>query len=177
MQIAELMLEREQYRLSAAAQIAFREYVALRMSQPRFANARSIRNAIDRLRLRQARRLVAAGGSIVRDDLMQISDSDVRASRVFSEALRAERPAPRGRGMLPRQERNSQPDRGAAARDAGQLQLPAEQFRPLPHAGQAEAGGRQRAADPARTGRAVAAATSNPIPSSVTSSSTRSRCR
>jgi probable Rubsico expression protein CbbX len=84
MQIAELMLEREQYRLSEPAQAAFREYVALRMSQPRFANARSIRNAIDRLRLRQARRLVAAGGPIVRDDLMRISDSDVRASRVFT---------------------------------------------------------------------------------------------
>jgi len=93
-QIAELMLEREQYRLSAAAQIAFREYVALRMSQPRFANARSIRNAIDRLRLRQARRLVAAGGSIVRDDLMEISDSDVRASRVFNEAPRGAAAAP-----------------------------------------------------------------------------------
>jgi probable Rubsico expression protein CbbX len=93
-QIAELMLEREQYRLSAAAQIAFREYVALRMSQPRFANARSIRNAIDRLRLRQARRLVAAGGSIVRDDLMEISDSDVRASRVFNEAPQGAATAP-----------------------------------------------------------------------------------
>jgi len=92
--IAELMLEREQYRLSAAAQIAFREYVELRMSQPRFANARSIRNAIDRLRLRQARRLVAAGGSIVRDDLMEISDSDVRASRVFNEAPEGAAPAP-----------------------------------------------------------------------------------
>jgi len=86
MQIAGLMLEREQYQLSGPAHDAFREYVALRMSQPRFANARSIRNAIDRLRLRQARRLVAAGGQIARDDLMQISDSDVRASRVFAAA-------------------------------------------------------------------------------------------
>ena len=145
-QIAELMLEREQYRLSAAAQIAFREYVALRMSQPRFANARSIRNAIDRLRLRQARRLVTAGGSIVRDDLMEISDSDVRASRVFNEAPR---------GLRRRQERNSQPDRAAAARFAGQLQLPAEQFRPLPHPGQAEAGGchRRGGAGPGRACR------------------------
>jgi probable Rubsico expression protein CbbX len=84
MQIAELMLEREQYRLSVPAQAAFREYVALRMRQPRFANARSMRNAIDRFRLRQARRLVAAGGQIARDDLMQISDADVRASRVFN---------------------------------------------------------------------------------------------
>jgi probable Rubsico expression protein CbbX len=90
MQIAGLMLGREQYQLSAAAQEAFREYVALRMCQPRFANARSIRNAIDRMRLRQARRLVAAGGRIGRDDLMRISDADVRASRVFA----AGQPAP-----------------------------------------------------------------------------------
>ncbi len=86
MQIADLMLDREQYRLSPAAQQAFQEYVALRMEQPRFSNARSIRNAIDRMRLRQARRLVAAGGRIGRDDLMEISDTDVRASRVFGAA-------------------------------------------------------------------------------------------
>ncbi len=86
LQIADLMLEREQYRLSPAAREAFAEYVALRMRQPRFANARSIRNAIDRLRLRQARRLVAGGGLIARGDLMEISAEDVRASRVFSAA-------------------------------------------------------------------------------------------
>jgi probable Rubsico expression protein CbbX len=85
-QIADLMLEREQYRLSPDAQAAFREYVALRMQQPRFSNARSIRNAIDRMRLRQARRLVTAGGLIARDDLMEISAADVRASRVFADA-------------------------------------------------------------------------------------------
>jgi probable Rubsico expression protein CbbX len=83
LQIAGLMLEREEYRMSPAAREAFAEYVSLRMAQPRFANARSIRNAIDRLRLRQARRLVAAGGVIARDDLMEISAADVRASRVF----------------------------------------------------------------------------------------------
>ena len=83
LQIADLMLEREQYRLSPAAREAFAEYVRLRMGQPRFANARSIRNAIDRLRLRQARRLIAGGGLIARSDLMEISAEDVRASRVF----------------------------------------------------------------------------------------------
>src|SRR5262249_27628904 len=86
LQIGEQMLEREQYRLSPAARAAFAEYVRLRMSQPRFANARSIRNAIDRLRLRQARRLVAAGGVIARGDLMEISAEDVRASRDFGGA-------------------------------------------------------------------------------------------
>jgi probable Rubsico expression protein CbbX len=84
LQIADLMLEREHYRLDAAARTAFEEYVRLRMRQPRFANARSIRNAIDRLRLRQARRLVAAGGTIGRDDLVGITADDVRASRVLT---------------------------------------------------------------------------------------------
>ncbi len=88
LRIAEKMLEREQYRLSPAAREAFAEYVRLRMSQPRFANARSIRNAIDRLRLRQAQRLVAAGRVIARGDLMEISAEDVRASRVFRDAGR-----------------------------------------------------------------------------------------
>ncbi|HVB43769.1 MAG TPA: CbbX protein [Streptosporangiaceae bacterium] len=83
LQIAGQMLEREEYRLSASAQEAFAEYVALRMTQPRFANARSMRNAIDRLRLRQAGRLVAAGGSVRLRDLVEISAADVRASRVF----------------------------------------------------------------------------------------------
>jgi probable Rubsico expression protein CbbX len=86
LKIADLMLEREQYRLSPAAGEAFADYVRLRMGQPRFANARSIRNAIDRLRLRQARRLVAGGGLIARSDLMEISAKDVRASRVFRAA-------------------------------------------------------------------------------------------
>ena len=85
MQIAGLMLDREQYQLSAPARAAFTEYVGLRMTQPRFANARSIRNAIDRMRLRQARRLVAAGGTIDRGSLIEISEPDVRASRVFED--------------------------------------------------------------------------------------------
>jgi probable Rubsico expression protein CbbX len=87
LRIADTMLDREQYRMDDGAREAFAEYVRLRMAQPRFANARSIRNAIDRLRLRQARRLVAAGGVIARDDLMEISAADVRASRVFRGGL------------------------------------------------------------------------------------------
>jgi probable Rubsico expression protein CbbX len=96
-QIAALMLDREQYELPGPAQAAFAEYVALRMAQPRFANARSIRNAIDRMRLRQARRLVAAGGTIGRSSLTEISESDVRASRVFA----AQQPGARATAALP----------------------------------------------------------------------------
>ncbi len=87
LRIADTMLDAGQYRMDDGAREAFAEYVRLRMAQPRFANARSIRNAIDRLRLRQARRLVTAGGVIARDDLMEISAADVRASRVFRGGL------------------------------------------------------------------------------------------
>ena len=53
------------------------------MRQPHFANARSVRNALDRIKLRQANRLIAHGGTVSRDDLARIDAADVRASRVF----------------------------------------------------------------------------------------------
>ena len=93
MQIALRMLDQEEYRLSPEAAAAFREYVGLRMRQPRFAGARSIRNAIDRLRLRQAGRLVAAGGQVSRADLAEITEADVRGSRVFSDGTAPGQPA------------------------------------------------------------------------------------
>jgi hypothetical protein len=84
--IAGLMLGSMQYRLSADAERAFADYIARRRSQPNFANARSIRNALDRARLRQANRLVARRGSTLsRDDLMTIEADDILASRVFDE--------------------------------------------------------------------------------------------
>ncbi len=83
MAIARLMLDRDQYRFSAAGEAAFEEYLALRMARPRFANARSVRNALERIRLRQANRLVAAGGELSRDDLMTLEEPDVRQSRLF----------------------------------------------------------------------------------------------
>jgi len=52
---------------------------------PRFSNARSVRNALDRARLRQANRLLAKGGSISKIDLMTLEAEDILASRVFSE--------------------------------------------------------------------------------------------
>jgi probable Rubsico expression protein CbbX len=83
--IAQRMLGSMQYRLSDAGLQALREYIPLRMHQPHFANARSIRNALDRARLRQANRLFAqAGSEISREELMTIEAGDLRASRVFS---------------------------------------------------------------------------------------------
>jgi probable Rubsico expression protein CbbX len=84
--IAGLMLDRMQYRLSPDAEAALREYIGLRMRQAHFANARSIRNALDRARLRQANRLFEhRGGKLTRESLMTIEAEDIRASRVFGE--------------------------------------------------------------------------------------------
>ncbi|MGD0605435.1 MAG: CbbX protein [Streptosporangiaceae bacterium] len=87
--IGELMLTERRYRLSDEAQLTFRDYLARRMTQPRFANARSVRNALERARLRHASRLLGAGGSLVssRDDLMRLEPADFLASRVFSSQI------------------------------------------------------------------------------------------
>ena len=85
--IAQLMLAEQMYRLSPEALQAFEAYLTRRMHQPRFANARSVRNALDRARLRQANRLFAKGGRISKTDLMTIEAEDILASRVFSEEL------------------------------------------------------------------------------------------
>ena len=84
MQIAALLLEDQHYRLSAEALKAFSEYISRRRQLPFFANARSIRNALDRARLRQANRLFnRMGDRLTRDDLITIEAQDIRASRVF----------------------------------------------------------------------------------------------
>ncbi len=85
--IAQLMLADQMYRLSSEALKAFEAYLTRRMHQPRFANARSVRNALDRARLRQANRLFAKGGKISKIDLMTIEAEDILASRVFSDEL------------------------------------------------------------------------------------------
>jgi probable Rubsico expression protein CbbX len=83
--IAQRMLEQMQYRLSPSGAAALHDYIPLRMRRPHFANARSIRNALDRARLRQANRLFAEKGrQLSRDELMTIEGEDLRASRVFS---------------------------------------------------------------------------------------------
>jgi probable Rubsico expression protein CbbX len=83
--IAELMLAEQNYRLSTEARDAFVRYIALRKAQPLFSNARSIRNALDRIRLRQANRIVSNLDHILTsDELTSIEAGDVLASRVFS---------------------------------------------------------------------------------------------
>ncbi|MEM7025767.1 MAG: CbbX protein [Pseudomonadota bacterium] len=89
LEIAQLMLANLHYRLSEPATTALREYIAARRQQPHFANARSIRNAIDRARLRQATRLVEQGGSLSPNDLMVIEADEILASRVFEGGIEA----------------------------------------------------------------------------------------
>jgi probable Rubsico expression protein CbbX len=84
--IGDLMLRHQRYRLSDEAAMVFREYLARRMAQPRFANARSVRNALERARLRHANRLVAVPGALGKDDLMRLEPADFLASRVFAES-------------------------------------------------------------------------------------------
>jgi len=88
--IGDRMLADMNYRFDADARVAFAEYLARRIAQPHFANARSVRNAIDRMRLRQASRLFAQRErALTRDDLTTIVAADIRASRVFAPGVAA----------------------------------------------------------------------------------------
>jgi hypothetical protein len=81
------MLAGMNYRFGERSRETFGEYLALRLAQPHFANARSVRNALDRMRLRQASRLFAERDrELTRDDLTTLEPSDIRASRVFGAA-------------------------------------------------------------------------------------------
>ena len=92
--IARLILADEHYRFSDEATAAFGEYIRRRMQLPFFANARSIRNAIDRARMRQAGRLFRhMGQSLTKLDLMTIEADDITASRVFSGEVEGLDPA------------------------------------------------------------------------------------
>ncbi|GAA5050191.1 AAA family ATPase [Nocardia callitridis] len=83
--IAEVMVAHEHFRFDEDARLAFGEYVARRMGEPRFANARSVRNGVERCRLRQAKRLVDARRPLSRADLTTLSAADVYGSSVFAD--------------------------------------------------------------------------------------------
>jgi probable Rubsico expression protein CbbX len=85
--IGRAMLEQARYYLSAEAETAFRQYLVRRMGRPRFANARSVRNELERARLRHAHRLAAElDRNWNRDDLMRIEPADILASEALSLA-------------------------------------------------------------------------------------------
>jgi probable Rubsico expression protein CbbX len=90
--IAQLMLREQNYRFSPAAREAFARYISARKTLPMFSNARSIRNALDRARLRQANRLVSGAAlSLTAQDLMTIEPADILPSRVFDQAAAEQR--------------------------------------------------------------------------------------
>ncbi len=96
--IADRMLDTMHYRFGDGTRDTFDEYLRRRIAQPHFANARSVRNALDRARLRQASRLFAnRERPLTRDDLTTLEPADIRASRVFNGATpSADSPAQAG---------------------------------------------------------------------------------
>jgi hypothetical protein len=89
LQIADRMVGGMNYRFGDGAREAFAEYLELRLAQPNFANARSVRNALDRMRLRQASRLFAdRDRALTEADLTTLAPEDIRASRLFAAAER-----------------------------------------------------------------------------------------
>jgi probable Rubsico expression protein CbbX len=85
MQIGQLMLGQQNYQFTDEAEKAFMEYIERRVERPRFAYGRSIRNALDRARMRQAGRLYDRRDDLTREDLMTIDSEDIRASSLFSD--------------------------------------------------------------------------------------------
>ena len=87
MQISQKILATQNYRFGVGAAEAFERYLQLRIPQPHFANARSIRNALDRARLRQASRLFAdRERELTAQDLTTLEAQDFLGSRVFQNA-------------------------------------------------------------------------------------------
>jgi probable Rubsico expression protein CbbX len=91
LRIAESMLAQQDYRFDAEGRASMADYIAARRALPHFANARSIRNALDRARLRQANRLFETGALVDAEALSTIRGDDIKASRVFAGGLAHER--------------------------------------------------------------------------------------
>ena len=105
-EIGLLMVGQAGYRLSPAARATFRDYLARRRGQPRFAGARSVRNAVERARLRHASRLFdQPAGPLSKDDLMRLEPGDFLASRVFQPSGPAGDASPAGPGGVTRHPR------------------------------------------------------------------------
>ncbi len=86
LQIGQKMLTQQNYVFEPGAQAVFQRYLGLRVQQAHFANARSVRNALDRARLRQASRLFAdRDRRLTADDLRTLAAQDISASRVFQQ--------------------------------------------------------------------------------------------
>jgi hypothetical protein len=82
------MLAAQSYEFTPAADQMFHEYLARRLARPRFAHGRSVRNALERARLRQANRIyqsARSGGQPTFEDLVRIEAQDILQSSVFSD--------------------------------------------------------------------------------------------
>jgi len=88
-QIADLMVAEENFRFDDQAREAFSDYLTRRMQRPQFSNARSVRNAVERSRLRQARRLVELDRALTRNDLITLTATDVYGSSLFDDGSRS----------------------------------------------------------------------------------------
>ena len=95
LEITQLMADAMHYNLDKPALNAMQDYIQKRKQQPHFANARSIRNALDRARLRQANRIfndaIMHKKETTAADLSLITEADIRASRVFEGGLNAKK--------------------------------------------------------------------------------------
>ena len=83
--ISKLMLQDQQYKLTPDAEIAFRQYIQKRKEKPLFANARSVKNALDRARMRQANRIFDSRGQVLtKKDLVNLEANDILQSTIFN---------------------------------------------------------------------------------------------
>ncbi len=110
MEISEMMIGQQGYEFSDEAKEAMRDYIERRVDQPRFAHGRSIRNAIERARMRQAMRLFEADRPIEREELITIEAEDIRRSSVFDE----------DRDQVSEYDADADPDAGADSDEAGE---------------------------------------------------------
>jgi probable Rubsico expression protein CbbX len=86
LQIAKLMLEEQQYQLTPDAEIALTTYIQKRKERPLFANARSVKNALDRARMRQANRIFESRGQVLtKKELVNLEAEDILQSTVFND--------------------------------------------------------------------------------------------
>jgi len=84
LQISKLMLEDQQYQLTPDAEVALTEYIKRRKQKPLFANARSVKNALDRARMRQANRIFDSRGQVLtKKELVNIEAQDILQSTIF----------------------------------------------------------------------------------------------
>ena len=86
LQIAKLMLEEQQYQLTPDAEVALGQYIKRRKEKPLFANARSVKNALDRARMRQANRIFDSRGQVLtKKELVNLEAQDILQSTVFND--------------------------------------------------------------------------------------------